>query len=35
MATHVLASHSEGPLSIVWQAEPPGVLADNIFMISN
>ena len=23
MVAHVLASHSEGPLSIVWQEEPP------------
>lgn len=26
MAAHVLASHSDGPLSCVWQEEPPDFL---------
>ena len=39
MATHVLARHSEGSLSIVWQDEPPdflvNVLADDVSLIHN
>ena len=39
MAAHVLASHSEGPLSIVWQDEPPdfliGVIANDVSLLSN
>jgi hypothetical protein len=34
IAPYVLASHSEGPSSIVWQKEPlDGVLADGVSMV--
>ena len=39
MAAHVLASHSEGPMSIVWQEEPPDflicVIANDISLLPN
>jgi ribonuclease HI len=39
MAAHVLASHAEGPLSIVWHDDPPdflvNVLAHDVSVISN
>jgi hypothetical protein len=39
MAAHVLASHDEGPLSIVWHDDPPdflvNMLADDVSKISN
>ena len=39
MASHGVASHSEGPMSVVWHEEPPdffvGILAVDLSMISN
>lgn len=39
MAAHVLASHSDGPSSCVWQEEPPdyliSVMADNVSLLTD